>query len=137
MYFSFRHNYLNYGNIGRASSTWTKQKKLANNEKQAIRIIDSEYYDIREKMSEINILNIHKINIYQVLNFMFTIKSKTAPSVCQANFSKNHASSISWSPCPYPARFNENSSVKNQIVLNLTKFAISSRDPHLRNKILN
>lgn len=64
LYFSFRHNYLNYGNIGRASSTWTKQKKLASNEKQAIRIIDSECYDIREKMSEINILNIHKINIY-------------------------------------------------------------------------
>lgn len=40
------------------------KKKLASNEKQAIRIIDSECYDIREKMSEINILNIHKINIY-------------------------------------------------------------------------
>ena len=32
-------------------------------------------------MKEIKVLNIHKLNIYQVLTFMFKIKQDSAPAV--------------------------------------------------------
>lgn len=51
-------------------------------------IINNEYFDKRWKKSGMKILNIRKINIYQVLNFMFKIKSKTARSVFQTNFTE-------------------------------------------------
>ena len=51
-------------------------------------IINNEYFDKRWKKSGMKILNIRKINIYQVLNFMFKIKLKTAQSVFQTNFTE-------------------------------------------------
>ena len=128
--FLFVHSYLNYRNILRASLTRAKLKKLATKQKQAIRIIDNEYYDMWEKTSGMKILNVRKINIYQVLNFMFKIKSKTAPSVFQANFIEVHH--------PYSVRFSEDSFVENQTVLTQkNKFAVLSRGPRLWNKLLN
>ena len=51
-------------------------------------IINNEYIDKRWKKSGMKILNVRKINIYQVLNFMFKIKSKTVQSVFQTNFTE-------------------------------------------------
>ena len=68
--FSFIHSYLNYGNIIWASVTQTKLKKLASKQKQAIRIFENENCNIKESMTKMKILNLYKLNIYQVLNFM-------------------------------------------------------------------
>ena len=73
LYFSFVHSYLNYGNIAWGSTTKTKLKKLASKWRQTIRVIYPAGYT-REKMEEMKVLNIYKLNIYQVLTFMFKTK---------------------------------------------------------------
>ena len=52
LYFPFIHSYLNYGNIVWASANTTKLKKLASKQKQALRIVNNEITDIREKWLE-------------------------------------------------------------------------------------
>ena len=78
LYFSFIHSYLNYGNIVWARTSTTKLKKLASKQKQALRILNNEFTDMREIMVRMKVLNIYKLNIYQILNFMFEIKTNTA-----------------------------------------------------------
>ena len=76
---------MNYGNIGWASTSTTKLKKLASKQKQALRILNNEFTDIREIMVRMKVLNIYKLNIYQILNFMFKIKTNTAPCIFKTN----------------------------------------------------
>ena len=63
---SFVHSYLNYGNIVWRSTTRTKVKKLASKQRQAIRVIYAAEYR-SEEMEEMKVLDISKLNIYQVL----------------------------------------------------------------------
>ena len=70
LFFPFVHSYLNYENIDWRSTTQIKLKKLASKQRQAIRVIYAAEY-LREKMEEMKVLNIYKLNIYQVLTFMF------------------------------------------------------------------
>ena len=74
LYFSFIHSYLNYGNIVWASVTQTKLKKLDSKHKQAIRVFENENCNIKESIIIMKILNIYKLNIYQLLNLMHRIK---------------------------------------------------------------
>ena len=69
---------MHYENIAWGSNTQTKLKKLASKQRQAIRVIYAAEYT-REKMEEMKVLNICKLNIYQVPTFMFKIKRDTAP----------------------------------------------------------
>ena len=41
---------------------------------QALRILNNEFTDIREIMVRIQVLSIYKLNIYQILNFLFKSK---------------------------------------------------------------
>ena len=60
---------LNYGNIAWRSTTRTKLKKIATKQRQTIReIYVAEHAN--EKKEEMKVLNILKLNIYQVLTFM-------------------------------------------------------------------
>ena len=59
-------------------------------------------------MIRMKVLNIDKLNIYQVLNFMFKIKTKTAPHIFENQFTEVHQ--------PYSTRFIQNSFVENQLV---------------------
>ena len=61
--FSFVHSYLNYGNITWGSTTRIKLKKLANKQRQVIRVIYAAKYT-REKKEEMKLLNILCLNIY-------------------------------------------------------------------------
>ena len=80
-------------------------------------------------MTKMNILNIYKLNIYQVLNFMHRIKTNTALIVFHNNFNEiNHS---------YPTRFSNNRFVEKKIFLTQTKFAVSSRSPRLWKNLLN
>ena len=58
-----------------------KTKKLASKQKQALRIVNNEFMDIREIMVRMKVVNIYKLNIYQILNFMFKIKANTASPI--------------------------------------------------------
>ena len=72
LYFPFIHSYLNYGNI-----EWVIT--------QALKIVNNEFTDTREIMVKMEILNVYKLNIYQILNFMFQIKTNTAPCIFKTN----------------------------------------------------
>ena len=129
LYFSFFHSYLNYGNIAWASTSKTKLKKIASKQKEAVRVVNNDNADIRELMLKMKVLNIYKLNIYQVLTFMFKIKTNTAPLVFRTQFKEiQHI---------YPTRFSKNSFVENQLVYSQTKFSVSSRGPRLWNNILD
>ena len=128
LYFSFVHSYLNYGNIAWGSTTRTKLKKLAAKQRQAIRAIHDAPH-ANEIMEEMRILNIYKLNIYQVLTFMFKVKRDTAPAAFRNNFREiSHR---------YPTGFSQSNFVESNVLLNQTKFAVSCRGPRLWNKILN
>ena len=43
---------------------YNKTKKLASKQKQALRILNNEFTDIREIMIRMEVLNIYKLNIY-------------------------------------------------------------------------
>ena len=102
------HSYLNYGNIVWASTSTTKLKKQASKQKQALRILNNEFTDIREIMIRMKVLNIYKLNIYQILNFMFKIKANTAPCIFQNQFTEIQHQ--------YSTRFSKNSFVESQLV---------------------
>ena len=79
---------MNYGNIVWASISTIKLKKLASKQKQALRIASNEFGDIREMIVIIKVLDIYKLNIYQILNFMFKIKTNTAPCIFENQFTE-------------------------------------------------
>ena len=77
LYFSFIHSYLTYGNVAWCSTSMNKTKKLFSKQKQAIKIIPM--VDIQanlnsdEKMKHLGILNMYKLNLYQILNIILNI----------------------------------------------------------------
>ena len=79
LYFSFIHSYLNYGNTVWTSTSTTKLKKLASKQKQC------------KIMVRMKVLNIYKLNMYQILNFMSKIKANTAPCIFQNQFTGDPA----------------------------------------------
>ena len=118
LYFSFIHSYLNYGNIVWASTSTTKLKKLASKQKQALRILNNEFTDIREIMIRMKVLNIYKLNIYQIFNFMFKMKTNAAPCIFENQFTEIQHQ--------YSTRFSKNSFVESQLVYSQTKFSVLS-----------
>ena len=119
LYFSFVHSYLSYGNIARGSNTRTKLKKLKSKQRQAITVIYVAEH-VNKKLEEMNVLNICKLNIYQVLTFMFKIKRDTAPAAFRNDFREIFDR--------YPERFSQSNFVEGNILSNQTEFAVSSRD---------
>ena len=103
-------------------------KTTLGKQRQTIRAIYAAEYT-REKMKEIKALNIYKLNIYQVLTFMFKIKRDTAP----ATFG-NDCREISHR---YPSGLSQSNFVEGNIVSNQTKFPVSSRGSSLWNRLLN
>ena len=75
------------------------------------------------------VFNKHKLNIYQILNFMFKIKTNTAPCIFENQFTEIQHQ--------YSTRFIKNSFVESQLVYSQTKFSVSSRRPQLWNKLLD
>ena len=71
LYFSFFHSYLNYGNIAWASTTKSKRRKIASQQRQAVNAMpkndNQETTNSRKFMEEKGILNGYKLNLYQVL----------------------------------------------------------------------
>ena len=67
LYFSFFHSYLNYGNIAWASTTKSKLRKIASQQRQAVNAIpkndNQKITNSRTFMEENGILNIYKLNL--------------------------------------------------------------------------
>ena len=73
------------------------------------------------------VLNILKLNIYQVLTFMFKIKRDTAPAAFQNDFRETFHH--------YPTGFSNFE--EGNILSNQTKFPVSSQGPRVWNRLLN
>ena len=76
LYFSFVHSYLNYCNISWASNNANKLKKLFKIQKHACRIVFGvdRFTPTKHLFYKIGALNIHELNIHQVLLFMYKMK---------------------------------------------------------------
>ena len=80
-------------------------------------------------MVRMKVLNIYKLNIYQILNFMFKIKANTAPSIFQNQFTEIQHQ--------YSTRFSKNSFFESKLVCSQTKFCSSSRGPRPWKKLFD
>ena len=73
LHFSFFHSYLNYGNIAWASTTKSKLRKIASQQRQAVNAIpkndNQEITNSRKFMEENGILNVYKLNFVSSSKF--------------------------------------------------------------------
>ena len=132
LYFSFFHSYLNYGNIARASTTKSKLRKIASQQRQvnAIPKIDNqEITNSRKSMEENDILNVYKLNLYQVLNFMFRVHNETIPKSFQTKFQ--------YIEHKYETRQSKDNFIILKTNTRITRFAVSSRGPRIWNSFTN
>ena len=104
-------------------------KKIASKQKEAVRVVNNDNADIKELMFKMKVLNIYKLNIYQVLTFMFKIKTNTTPLAFRTQFKEFQHT--------YPTRCSKNSFVENQQVYSQTKFSVSSQGARFSNNILD
>ena len=127
--FFFIHSYLNYGNIVWTSTSKAKLKKTSEKaQKQALRIVNKEYTDIREIVVRKKVLNTYKLKIYQISIFMIKRKTNTIRRIFGSQFMEI------YHQCS--TRFSKNSFVENQLAYSQTKFLVSLRGPRLWNKLL-
>ena len=77
-------------------------------------------------MKHLNILNIYKLNLYQILNIMFRVKTNSIPENLQNKFKiiKHN----------YSTRYSKYNFKEPNILFRVTKFAISSRGTRIWNK---
>ena len=66
-----------------------KTKKLFSKQKQAIKMIPmagiNAFLNSDEKMKHLDILNIYKLNLYQILNIMFQARTNSVPEPFKIN----------------------------------------------------
>ena len=99
--------------IGWGSTTRTKLDKFTSKQRQDITVMYPAKYTT-EKINKMKVLNIYKLNIYQVLTFIYKIKRDTAP----ATF-RNDCREISHR---YPSGLSQSNFVEGNIVSNQTNF---------------
>ena len=100
-------------------------------QKQAIRIVSNVdcFSHTQTLFNELNILNVYKLNLYQVLIFMFKLDKNILPILFYSIFEKtNHM---------YPTRFSKYNYIQSKTYYSATKFSIVNRGPKLWNIILN
>ena len=78
-----------------------------------------------KKMKHLDILNTYKLNLYQILNITFPVKTNSIPETLQNKFKIIEHN--------YSARYNEYNFKDPNILFRVIKFAISSRGPHFWN----
>ena len=131
IYFSYIYSYLIYANISWGSTYFTKLKTVNYQQKHAARIIfnQNKLSHSRFLLRSLNTLNVHQINFYQHLSFMYKFKNKQTP--------KTFNDIIDAPVHQYPAKFSKaNFSVK-QFALRSTKYSISVRGPKIWNEFLS
>ena len=125
LHFSFFHSYLNYGNIAWGSTTKSKLRKIVSQQRQAVNPIPK---NDRKFMEENGILNVYKLNLYQVLNFMFRVHHQTIPKSFQTKFQ--------YIEHKYETRQSKYNFIIPKRNKRITRFAIS-RGPRIWNSLTN
>ena len=83
LYFSFIHSYVNYANIAWASTSKSKLERLYRCQKHAALVIYQKdwYTDASSLLNDLKALNIFKLNIFNILCFMYKCKQNLNPPV--------------------------------------------------------
>ena len=131
LYYLYIHTYLNYGNIVWGSSNKTNLAKLLIQQKHAIRIINNKgrFEHTSELFKAQKILNIFKLNIFNVSIFMHKINTKTAPYTFTQHFQRIVHK--------YPTKYSNSNYKKPKVKLAKTKFRISIRGPSIWNNFIS
>jgi hypothetical protein len=125
LYFAFIHSYLSYCNIVWGSTNHTKLKKLYSKQKHACRIVFGADRSVpcEPLLRVLGVLNVYKLNLHQVLLFMFKTKNGLSPKIFQSYFNKiNHK---------YSTKFSDNNFVVPKYKLKLTSYSIKHRGPKM------
>ena len=80
-------------------------------------------------MEENGILNVYKLNLYQVLNFMFRVQNETIPKSSQTKFQ--------YIELKYETRQSKDNFIIQKRNTQIIRFAISSRGPRIWNSLTN
>ena len=125
IYFSFIHSFISYCNIVWGSTNYGKLKKLHSKQKHACRIVFGAHrtFHCEPLLRKLGSLSFYKLNIHQVLQFMFKTKHGFSPIVFQPYFSK-----ISHK---YPTKSSINNFVVPKTNLKLCSYQIQYRGPFL------
>ena len=67
-------------------SNGARLKRVFAKQREAIRIMDETKKNTFLRMKNLKIVNIHKINLYQVLHVIFRVKNNTIPSSFNKKF---------------------------------------------------
>ena len=102
-------------------------------QRQAVNAIhkndNQEITNSRKFMEENDILNVYKLNLYQVLNFMFRVHNETIP--------KNFQTKLQYIEHKYEIRQSKDNFIIPKGNTGITRFAISSRGPRIWNSLIN
>ena len=130
LYYSYIHTYLNYASLSWDSTNRTNLKKLLNQQKHAVRIINNRTRldHTNELFKSQKILNIYKLNILSVAVFMYQIRNKTAPLTFSGSFEKIFHG--------YPKHFSQFTYKNPKTALSKSKSRISFRRTTVWNNFL-
>ena len=83
LYFPFIHSYVNYANIAWASTSKSKLEPLYRCQKHAARVIchKDRYTQASPLLNDIKVLNVFKLNVFNILCFMYKCKQNLNPLV--------------------------------------------------------
>ena len=130
LYFSFIHSYVNYANIAWASTSKSKLERLYRCQKHAARVIYHKdwYTHASPLLNDMKALNVFKLNIFNILCFMYKCKQNLNPFVFRNIF-------IHRTETKYALRY-EYSIQEPLCRTNFSQYCISYRRPYLWNKIV-
>ena len=110
-----------------------KLRKIASQQRQAVNAIlkndNQEITNSRNFMEGNGILNVYKLNLYQVVNFMFRVHNETIPKSFQTKFQ--------YIEHKHETRQSKDSFIIPKINSRITRFAISLRGPRIWNSLTN
>ena len=88
LYFSFIHSYVNYANIARASTSKSKLERVYRCQTHTARVIyDKDWYKHASPLlNDMKALNVFKLNIFNILCFMYKCKQNLNPPVLRNIF---------------------------------------------------
>ena len=115
LYNVYIQRYINYANLGWASTLRTNLKKIHSYQKHSIRIIfcKDKFSHTKELFVQNKVFNAYQLNISNNLIFMHKVRNGTAPV---------H---------PYPTNFSKLIYIKQAPQLNRSKYSISERSSTL------
>ena len=130
LYFSFIHSYVNYANIPWASTSKSKLERLYRCQKHAACVIyhKDRYTHASPLLNDMKALNIFKLNIFNILCFMFKCKQNLNAPVFRNIFTHR-------TKTKYVLR-NEYSIQEPLCRTNFSQYCISCRGPYLWNKVV-